>query len=261
VFIPSETGVAMAPQPLSRVSPRPDIRIGPNAFKQAPGAADAILEVLTTWSTIETRIAAIISTMLKTDYEAASAMYRSLTGGQAKRAALDAIAAHTLPGPSYCLLQAVLKVTKPSRDRRNDFAHHIWGHDKTLPGALILVPPDVLSELDIEARKYHERGLQPKIVLTKGHQINIANSAPLLDYDRIAVWRLKDLWKEAASARTADDYFAHLRIGLSDSPVREQRRKLLFDVPEIDRAFEALSHTNDQSSHLRHHRQRRPRPD
>jgi hypothetical protein len=246
----------MAPQPLSRVSPNPDIRIGPNAFKQAPEAAARVMEVITVWSLIETRVAAIISTMLKTDYEAASAMYRSLTGGQAKRAALDAIAAHTLPGPSYCLLQAVLKVTKQSRDKRNDFAHHIWGYDKNLPGALLLMHPDALSDWDIESRVYGERGLQPKIVLREGRQINIANSAPLLDHDRVAVWRLNDLEKEAVAARTADTYFAHLRIGLSDSPVREQRRKILFDVPAIGRAFETLSHKNDQSAHLKQYRQR-----
>ncbi|MEA3065504.1 MAG: hypothetical protein QOJ27_1956 [Sphingomonadales bacterium] len=241
------------PQPLSRVSPNPDIRIGLNAFKQLPDAAGRIIDVISIWSLIDSRLTIILAQMLKTDYEAAAAMYRAITSGQARRAALDAVSAHALAGPSFCLLQAVLKVTKPSRDTRNDFAHHVWGYDKNLSDALLLIPPDAIASLEIASRKHREAGnlSQHKVVMTEGNQVVIVSNAPTLDHSSVAVWRQKDFDRAASAARNADRYFAHLWIALSDSPVRDERRKLLFDDPAIDRAFETLSHKNEQAALLR----------
>lgn len=241
------------PQPLSRVSPNPDIRIGRNAFKQAPEAAERIMDVFSAWSLIDSRITLIIAQMLKTDYAAAAAMYNALTNGTARRAALDAVAAQTLAGPSFCLLQAVLKVTKRSRDVRSDFAHHIWGYDKTLPGAILLIPPSVVTNLELDMRTFHEAGniSQYKVIMSEGEQVVIVKEGPEMDFNRVMVWRQNDLNKTAQDALQADNYFAHLQIALSGSPVREERRKLLFDVPEIARAFETLSHKNDQAAQLR----------
>lgn len=89
-------------------------------------------------------------------------MYQSLHGAESKKAVLLAAAQKALPSWKYVLLQAVLKVTKSSRDERNDFAHHVWGTAEELPGALLLMHPNVVLEVNVSHRASaldHGRGI------------------------------------------------------------------------------------------------------
>ena len=134
----------IVPQRLSQVDPRASAHFDPGALLSQPQLAAYPMTVIARWADIDKTLAELLPLMLKSpDLTVGMAMFQALVSGEAKRAALMAAAAEALRGNAddHNLFLAVLRTIKGSRDRRNEFAHHLWGVARELPDALLLVDP------------------------------------------------------------------------------------------------------------------------
>ena len=190
------------PQPLSRVHPNPKIEMYASAIGNSPFAADA-MRVIACWSQIEAEFSSLLARMLKADVEAGVAMYHSLVSSEAKKAAISAAAATALPEWQKILLMAVQKVTKPSRDQRNEFAHGVWGVAKQIPDAVLLVPSKFFA--------YRGGGfVEPK------------------NYSKVMVYKRDDFVRASQDALNAQGLNGLLFLTIGDT-IEQARRQLLND--------------------------------
>ena len=122
------------------------------------------MAVIARWSDIDKTLAELLLLMLKSpDLKVGMAMFQALNSGEAKRAALLAAAAEALRGnvDDHNLFLAVLRTIKGSRDRRNEFAHQLWGVARELPDALLLVDPKDWVK-HTTALKSYDKGLSSR---------------------------------------------------------------------------------------------------
>lgn len=186
------------PQPLSRVHSNPSVTVSSGAIANSPDCARLVMRVIADWAHIDGDISTILTTLLGADVAVGAAMYQALTGGDARRAALLGAAQKALPPWKYILLQAVLKATKPSRDERNDFAHHVWGNVKEIPDALLLMHPHVVLEMNVSHREVRYEGNQG-VITPKG-----------LDTSKIMVYYHADFATAVVRSSNATMMFVHL---------------------------------------------------
>jgi hypothetical protein len=84
-----------------------------------------------------------------------------LSSAEARRSVLDTAAKQSLSDDDYALFSLTMKALKPARDRRNDFAHGIWGTADELPDALLWISADD----HIKYRSYVRGGIPTKTYL------------------------------------------------------------------------------------------------
>jgi hypothetical protein len=157
------------PQPLSKVKPGAGMKIGPHALANRPALAVQVMSVLGEWAHIDATFSAILTTFLKADFIVVNAMMEALKSGTSRNAAFLGAAQSGLPERDFNLVQAVIKASKASRNRRNEFAHHIWAFSDELPDALLLIDPtQIMTELVQWQDKQPEiaKALQPQSTKT-----------------------------------------------------------------------------------------------
>ena len=147
------------PQPLSRVKKLKKGRQGgPFVLIQRPELALYVMGVISAWSHVEIALGRILANCLLAESSAGLAMYMSLSGGAAKRAALEAATSQSLNPDKLALFTLIMKAIKPVRERRNDFAHGIWGISEEMPDALLWdSATDNLEAYDLSAKKHLSR--------------------------------------------------------------------------------------------------------
>lgn len=197
-------------QPLSRVQSNQRIAVSALYVLNYPEFATQAMRVIAHWAHIDGNMAVILSRMLKSDITAGSAMYMALMGGEAKRAALLAVARHSLTESDLVLLQACLKATKASRNERNDFAHNVWGVCESVPNALLLMPYSVVVDVNIS---YRQRLETPPggggIIAPKDYDAN-----------KIMVYRAGDFKRAVEAASAADQtLFGTYHLALASAGV------------------------------------------
>lgn len=223
------------PHPLSRVRPKAEIEVSPGAIPNRPALAVSVMRVIAIWSEIDSDAAVILSRMLKADVVTGVAMYQALTGGESRRAAFMAAAQSSLPEWQLILLRAVLNASKPSRDTRNDFAHHIWATTKDLPDALLLMPPTVRLDRHLQFR-------------AGAPDTRVDGIADHYDFAKIYVYRKPDLDSAVEAALDAAVHHAYLYM-VTGPEVIEQGRRMLLREPRIQQALEPL--TRESSPEVR----------
>jgi hypothetical protein len=184
------------------------------------------MRVIAIWAEIESDAAVILSRMLKADISAGVAMYQALTGGQSRKAAFMAAAEASLKDWQLLLLRAVLNASKPSRNTRNHFAHHIWATAKELPDALLLMPPSVRLDRHLKIR---EGPADPRPDGAADHY----------DFSNIYVYRQADLDQAVEAALDAAVHHAYL-YAVTGPEITEQARRLLLREHRIQQALEPL---------------------
>ena len=219
------------PQPLSRVHSSPSISVSAASLSNSPFCSH-VSYVIASWAHIDGDLGSLLAQMLKADIETGTAMYLALTGGEARRSALLAAADAALPEWKRLLLLATLKATKPSRDQRNDFAHHAWGTAKELPGSLLLMHPRVVVERNISYRQASIENGQ-RIIAPKD-----------FDADRIMVYRKKDFENAREKASRSQLLFNLLYMVIQSLTIEQARRQLL-NEPEIQPALQPLIRESD----------------
>lgn len=193
-----------------------------------------VMQVIGEWAHIDGNLALILSNLLKTDFAVASAMYQALTGGEAKKMALAAAAKEALPNEDYLLLQAVLKVIKPSRDQRNEFAHYGWAWSDDVPDSFLLINPSVVVHQEVKWRDYVEKHKVPTKIVdgTVGYVLPLP-PADAPDPRQIYVYDEATLKEAKESAQMAQLYVTQLWHVTRSSPYSAHTRQSLLALPQV----------------------------
>lgn len=196
----------MPRQPLSRVVPNPNLKIGAPFLQHRPTLIPHILRVIAIWASIDHLMLQILTGFLKADFEVVVKMMNALSGAEGKKAAIDAAAVQALPQEDYDIFQAIQSLSKPSRDTRNAFAHHIWAVEPSIENGLCLIDPKLLGN--------HHALMMTRFAAvdsalfdanTKADDlISLINNSPKLDYSSIPVYREKDFHEEVEKAQRAE---------------------------------------------------------
>ena len=184
------------------------------------------MRVIACWAHIEGDLGSLLARMLKADIATGVAMYQALVGGDARRSALAAAAAQALPEWQQILLQAVQKVTKASRDQRNEFAHGAWGLSKELPDAVLLMPTKIVVNRNVSMRQKH---VENGATVLKPAQ---------LDHSQVMVYRQKDF--EEASTRALHAELLHALLYMVIGETVEQARRQLLHAHGVQQALQPL---------------------
>lgn len=225
------------PNPLSRVKPKATFSIvPPAAMSKRPSLAVKVAEVISIWASIETEILFLATDILDADYVAVSAMLGALTSSEAKTAALIAAATAVLDSSDLALFSKVRAATKASRDRRNEFAHHIWMCSDELPDALLLVDPKYLSSFSVMERRAIEN--LEKLMAQRPVMADEPLDIPEIDKSKVFVYREKDLDVEVNYALRAFRLHNQLRLWLKydsafEHPLVAPREQVLPELTEL----------------------------
>jgi len=133
-------------------------RGGPFIILERPALAPYVIGVITAWSHTEVALGRILAHILHTESSVGLQMYLSLVGGAQRRAVLRGAAERGLTGKDLSLFNVVMKAIKPIGERRNDFAHGLWGIAEELPDALLWDSAD--TDLEDYEKGLKQSGLQ-----------------------------------------------------------------------------------------------------
>ncbi|HLG46478.1 MAG TPA: hypothetical protein VKY24_09580, partial [Reyranella sp.] len=160
-------------------------------------------------------------------------IYFSLSGGEARRAALKAAATARLPAKDLKLFEAVERVTRAQRRRRNSFAHGLWGTSSRLPDAYLLTDPEVLSESVVKDALVKRAGKRPSYNPTTS-----LDTSRMMVYSRAA---LLEAWQDAYDAcATVFTLVQCLEANRGGSLGVRPRRRLL-NRPQVAAALRQLN--------------------
>jgi hypothetical protein len=233
----------MAPQPLSKIRKPVGVDLSTGKVLERPELAAIAMGTIATWSNIDNGFAQMTSVFLQADFEAVTAMLAALTSSEARYAAIRAAAESALNDDDWRLFQAVDRAIKPSRKRRNEYAHHVWGISPTIPDALLLVNPRYLAKFNAELdASLLKRARQPDLKAPLTH--------PELDFSQIFVYRKRDLERDAKAAIEASNLVLLLRFSITGArllphPAADRTRLALLSRPAIQQALKQLSQKDE----------------
>ena len=171
------------------------------------------MEVIGIWSAIDLQLASMTTLFLKADYAAVISMLNALTSSTGRSAAINAAAESSLSKKDLALFNAVQTKTKASRDRRNDFSHHVWGYSDGLMDALLLTDPRYLASYHAERHRIFE-DLEKRLREARVTADEM-NNVPNIDNSHVYVYRIDDLNREIRDARLAFRLHEQLNYALS----------------------------------------------
>lgn len=144
------------PQPLSKHGPLKSLSIGNNSdspSRHRPELALLAMQVIAEWSILESFMAGLLVKMLGANPGPAAAMYSSLTGGAAQRAAFRAIADVSINDESVRnVFEATLSTYSSLSVQRNKIVHWTWGHSDDIPDGVLLANPRAMMEYQLEMK-------------------------------------------------------------------------------------------------------------
>jgi hypothetical protein len=100
------------------------------------------MESIACWAHVDVGLGGLLANLLKLDAGIGIAMFFGLSGGETRRSALEAAARKALNSDDFALFARVSRAINSARDRRNNFAHGLWGVSDELPDALLWINPD-----------------------------------------------------------------------------------------------------------------------
>lgn len=113
------------------------MQTGAAVLAHRPELALLVMQIIAAWSHTENALGRFLAACMHAESSAGLKMYLSLSGGEARRAVLEAAASTSLDADDLARFRLVMRAIKPMRDRRNEFAHGIWSMSPDLPDALI----------------------------------------------------------------------------------------------------------------------------
>ncbi len=145
------------PQPLSKVKPDASVNIGNNSDNPSdhrPQLSLLAMKVIAEWSILESFNNALFVKLLGANPAPGAAMYSSLSGGNAKRDALNAVAQVALTEEELEIFNAIIWLYQSAIKERNKVAHWVWGNSPNLLDAVLLCDPNILMEYQLKLEKF-----------------------------------------------------------------------------------------------------------
>ena len=247
----------IGPQPLSKICPLASVLFDPGALLERPALAVFPMTVIARWADIDKSLAELLLLMLKSpNLSVGMAMFQALNSGEAKRAALLAAAAEALEQnvDDHNLFRAVLNAISASRNRRNHFAHHLWGVARELPDALLLADPKdwVKQSTAVEA---YEQGLTDADTSVFFETMLKPQPTLFVDRRKVRVFSKLALAADADAANLARDHVILLRFALDrrrfGGEQADRTRATLLSAPQVRQEFRRLTIESMESVRLR----------
>jgi hypothetical protein len=177
------------PQPLSKVRTSKFSRWGTIVMRSRPQLALLVVEIVAAWAETEAQLVQLLSTLLKSEKAVGMSMYLNVSGAEARRAMLDGAAEKSLSAEDHALYSKTMKAIRPVRNRRNEFAHGIWGNCDELPEALLWAKAEARLAHDIAIHEARLAGDNDKVAKLAKSQM-----------PGIMVFRGKDLQRDYKNA-------------------------------------------------------------
>jgi hypothetical protein len=165
-----------------------------------------IIEAIACVAQMDINLGQLLAKLLKADASVGMSMYFELSGSEARKAALKGAAKKALRPEDNKLLDKVMRAIKPARDRRNDFAHGVWGISEELPDALLWTNPDDYIAHDLVYKEW-VRSLKPGDLVTETERVPMHSP-------RVQVYRQNDLHGDLEEAREVGNCAYYLRLAL-----------------------------------------------
>lgn len=252
------------PQPINRIRSNPIIDFDPVKLQTVPHLTALPMTVIAIWASIDGILGKMLSNLIKTsDLGAAVSMFHAIKNQDTQREAIKAAAKKTLPPEDYTLFDAILTVTKTSRQRRHDYAHHIWGVPENIPDSLALLDPkDSLREIVIfEERmeewrnrmgtfnRSHSAYYHRPMMYQNGIENTLippsppANPSDSPDFSNVQCFRTTDLENDVKDAEKALVLFLTLQRALFGQPpqAKDAARRQLLSEPQIQQLLQLQS--------------------
>jgi hypothetical protein len=246
----------MAPQPITRIRPNITVDFDPVRLADFPNLTALPMTVIAIWATIDGIIAKMLSHLIQSDLAIAVAMFHAIKSQDGQRQAVLAAAEKALAPDNYRLMWAIWKASKASRDRRHEYAHHLWGIPD-IPDALALLDPkDSLRELVVfeermnawrkEIRNWTSNTTM--FLYYHQHQHRLAPIPPseAPDYSNVQCFRKTDLDDDVKDARQALGWFLDLQRALFDlsQQIKDEAHQRLLSEPQIQQTLQPQSSEN-----------------
>lgn len=194
------------PQPLSRFHPTLGATVALGKAPHTPEMAVAVLGVINFWAQIDYNYGSILARVAKADPVTVTAVFQATISADARKSAMIAAVQEKLTLEEASLILSVIEASKPSRDLRNEFAHHVWGSLNTRSDCVLLVNPRTLAKFNAAMTAWRGEGPRPE-----------------LDRSKVIVWRQKDF-----DTALKDAHLAHMRtyqlLFTFDHVAADQRR-------------------------------------
>jgi hypothetical protein len=213
------------PNPLSKVMPNGTVIGGPGALGGKPLLCALIMRVINAWSYNDVTFLRMLSGFLKADFGVVSAMFQAVKNSEAKQAALMAAARKISAPDDLALILAVIRITKASRKRRNDFAHHYWAECVEIDNALVLIDPAVIVEHHVAYYEHILTDQKPRA------------DFPRADKNKVFVFTEADLWRDVEEAEQAEKLISMLENAVSQVAPDGQMRDQLLKEPLVQEAL------------------------
>ncbi|MGH9436691.1 MAG: hypothetical protein ACRD22_02045 [Terriglobia bacterium] len=143
------------PQILGQMSKEIKFSIGTQDFSasnERPKLALAAMNIIAKWSVLEGFLSQLFVNMLGSNPYPGAAIYQALTSAAAQDAAFRAIAAIATKDSSQDekdIFEAILKLVKNTRQRRNKIAHWVWGYSEDIPDGVLLCDPSKIMQFQV----------------------------------------------------------------------------------------------------------------
>jgi hypothetical protein len=194
------------------------------------------MRCITLWAETEIRVGTVLAAIFRLETGSAFAgvqMYLRLNSAEARRSVLDEAAKSMLSEAGYPLFELTMKALKAVRERRNDFAHGLWGLSNDLPDALLWVKAD--DQLAYEAIL---SGAHP--LKASGGILGSVGEASHRHQESIMVYRQPDLEQDLQRAQEALVAVNYLELALHPyGKERDAMRQELSNVPLIRKYLQA----------------------
>lgn len=201
------------------------MEISPEAFSKRPELANRVMQIVATWSVIETDLFGLTALFLKADFQLVINMLWAISGSHGRDAAMNAAAKYALSGDELQVFETIAQQARKCRNRRNEFVHNIWGWSEELPDALLLFRHSHIAERMAAVDAYYHRH-DP---LKTGWPVAIGAVAsgdpewPRINSEEVDVYREPDLVADLLRFERVLHHVRDFREAMGNNAKRAQR--------------------------------------
>jgi hypothetical protein len=230
------------PQPVNKIRSKSIISFNSADLSKVPHLISYPMQVIAIWAEIDSVLAEMLTQFTKSDFAVVVSMLHALRSQEAQLRMIRAAARHVLDQADHNLFISVEKSAKASRNKRNRFAHHLWGvPDDPADSLALLDPKDNLRGLAAIKENLGEWATEVAAAIEQ-HIIS-GDPAPYndmpsdhIDWSKVQLYRETDLKSDVGDAQKAREWYSLLSlVVLPQFPEIKgaARQQLLKELPAL----------------------------
>ena len=129
------------PQPLRKAFPKFKGPLHDDGASYRADLAQHAMRLVTDWTNLDVILSRVFVCMLGSNPKPGALIFNALSGTNAKRDALGAVARHALTPEQHKLLMAIMSIYGKVSKQRNRVVHDVWRWSPELPDVVLLCDP------------------------------------------------------------------------------------------------------------------------